>query len=175
MIVTLIFLVIGLVVLTAVVYFAKTHRAQSASLDKLALGLRPVDVDAFRTLIDEREEEFLRGRLPGHEFRSIMRQRKLAAIEYIWCAAKNAGILIRLGEAARQDPDPTVAGAAEKLYDNALRLRLYAIQAVPRLFLGMLIPGVRIGPCPIAESYDVMTRQAVTLGCLQYPNRGASA
>jgi hypothetical protein len=175
MTIALIFAVVGLLVLTAVIYFATAHRGQKGSLDELALALRPVDVDAFRNLIDEQEEEFLHERLPGAEFRSIMRERKLAAMEYIWSAAKNAAILIRLGDAARQDSDPAIAGAAEKLYDNALRLRLYAIQAVPRLFLGMLIPGVRLGPCPIPERYDVMTRQAVTLGCLQYPNRGASA
>jgi hypothetical protein len=83
--------------------------------------------------------------------------------------------LIRLGEAAKQSPDPAVAAAAEKLYDNALRLRLYAFKAVPKLYLGVLVPGAGLGSCPVAETYDTITRQAVTLGCLQCPHRGASA
>jgi hypothetical protein len=175
MIISLIFAVLGVLALALVIYFAKSHHRPAANLEHLASRLQPVDVEAFRNLIDEREEEFLRERLPGAEFRSIMRERKLAAIEYIWCAAQNAGILIRLGEAAKQSPDPAVAAAAEKLYDNALRLRLYAFKAVPKLYLGVLVPGAGLGPCPVAETYDTITRQAVTLGCLQYPHRGASA
>jgi hypothetical protein len=172
---SLIFAMLGLLALIFVLYFAYSHHAPKSNLDELASQLRPIDVDAFRNLIDEREEEFLRERLPGSEFRSIMRERKLAAVEYIWCATHNAGILIRLGEAARQNPDPAVAAVADKLYNNALRLRLYAFQVLPRLYLGMLIPRAGLGPCPVADTYDTMTHQAMTLGCLQYPSRRASA
>ena len=58
-----------------------------------------------------------------------------AAAEYVRGAVRNAGILIRLAEAAKNDPDPAVSAAAEKLLDNALDLRLYAFQVVPRLYM----------------------------------------
>jgi hypothetical protein len=175
MTISLILALLGVSALLVFIYFALAQHSRKSNLDELASQLRPIDVDAFRNLIDDREEEFLRERLPGFEFRSIMRERKLATIEYIWCAAHNAGVLIRLGEAAKQDPDPAVAAAAEKLYENALRIRLYTFQAVPRLYLGMLVPRAGLGPWPVADTYDSMTHQAVTLGCLRYPNRGASA
>ena len=70
---------------------------------------------------------------------------------------------------------PATAEAAEKLVNNALRLRLYALHTIPRLYLGMIFPGARISPVRIAESYEQMTRLVVLLGCLQYPTRGVSA
>jgi hypothetical protein len=99
----------------------------------------------------------------------------LAAVEYVRCASQNAVILTHLGEAARQNPDPAVAVAAEKLVNNALRLRLYALQAVPRLYLSILLPRAGRAPYLVAETYDTMARQLVMLGCLQHPVRGMSS
>jgi hypothetical protein len=98
----------------------------------------------------------------------------LAAVEYVRCAAQNAAILIRLGEAARLSADPEIVTAAERLLDNALRLRLYALQAVPRLYVAILLPGIARTPCTFADTYDRMTRQVVMLG-LRYPTHGMSA
>jgi len=52
---------------------------------------------------------------------------------------------------------------------------LYALHAIPRLYLGMILPGSRISPVRIAERYEQMARLVVLLGCLQYPTRGVSA
>jgi hypothetical protein len=82
---------------------------------------------------------------------------------------------MRLADAGRHSSDPATAEAARKLVDNALRLRLYALHARPRLYLGMILPGSRISPVGMAESYEQMTRLVVLLGCLQYPTRGVSA
>jgi hypothetical protein len=174
MIIPIIFAAVGLLALFLILYLARGLRAPGGDLDKLTAQLRPIDVNAFRNLIDEREEQFLRERLPAAEFRSIHRERMLAAVDYVWCAAKNTSILIRLGEAAKQSPDPTIVAAAEKLIENALRLRLYALQMVPRLYLGMLFPSASRAPHFVAETYDTMARQAVVLGCLQYPSRGVA-
>ena len=175
MTISLIFMSAALVALLLLVYLVKGHHTTGGDLDDLAARLQPVDVDAFRNLIDEREEDYLRERLSAREFRSIQRERMLAAVEYVWCAAQNAAILIRLGEAAKLDSDPAISAAAGKLVDNALRLRLYAFQAIPRLYLGILFPHTSLKPYFIAETYDIMTRQVVMLGCLHYPTRGMSS
>jgi hypothetical protein len=175
MIVPGVFAVLALLALLVVLHIAKGHHATGGDLDQLASQLRSVDVDAFRNLVDVREEEYLRQHLQPSEFRSIQRERKLAAIEYIRCAASNAAILIRLAEAARQNHDPAIAQAADKLLENALRLRLYSFRVVPRLYLGVLLPGASLAPTDLADAYDTMTRQVVMLGCLQYPTRGMSS
>ena len=175
MILPLIFVFIGALSLLVIIHLAKGHHTTATNLDELKSQLRPIDVDAFRNLIDEREEQFLRQHLLPQEYRKIHHERMLAAVEYVKGAARNAAIFIRLGEAARQAPDPAVAAAANKLLQNALRLRLYAFQAVPRLYLCILFPSVNLAPQVIADTYDTMTRQGVMLGCLQYPTRGMSS
>jgi hypothetical protein len=59
-------------------------------------------------------------------------------------ASRFNAILLPLADAGRCGPDPATAEAAEKLVDNAVRLRLYAIQAIPRLYLRMILPGTRV-------------------------------
>lgn len=166
-----IFVGVGLSGLFLILYLALGLRPKGGNLDDLAAQLRPIDVDAFRNLIDEREEEYLRAHLPMREFRSVHRERMMAAVEYVWCATRNTSILMSLGEAAKQSADPAVVVAADKLLENALRLRLYAIQSLPRLYLSMVLPHSSAAPHLIAEIYDTMTRQAIVIGCLRRPAR----
>ncbi len=175
MITTTIVVLVALLALSCLLWFARSQASVSKALENPAEHIRAVDVEAFRNLIDPDEEEFLRTNLRPAEFRRIQRERLRAAVEYVSCAAQNAAILVRVADAGRRSPDPATAEAAEKLVDNAVRLRLYAFQAIPRLYLGMILPGSRISPARIAESYEQMTRQVVLLGCLQYPTRGVSA
>ena len=173
--ISLFFAVVGVLALIAILYLARTRTTSGGNLDELAAQLRPVDVRAFRNLMSASEEEFLRENLPFREFRVIHRERMLAATDYVRCASHNAGVLIRLGEAARLSSEPEVAAAAEKLLDNALRLRLYALQAIPRLYLAIVLPGIARTPQPVADTYDTITRQVVMLGCLQYPTHGMAS
>ncbi|MGO9124900.1 MAG: hypothetical protein ACLP6G_08415 [Terriglobales bacterium] len=144
------------------------HLAKGRALTPPIEHLRSVDLRAFRNLMDSEEEEYLRLNLPPADFRRIQRERLRAAVEYIQCAAFNAAVLMRFAEVARRSPDPATVQAAAKLIDNAIRLRTYAFQAIPKLYLAMVLPGRRISPARVAESYELMTRQVVLLG-LQYP------
>jgi hypothetical protein len=164
----------GALGLFVVLYLAKGLRSKGGDLCELSARLRPIDVQAFRNLIDQREEEYLREHLSSGDFRSIHRERMLAAVEYVWCATRNTSILISLGEAAMQSPDPAVVTAAEKLIENSQRLRLYAMDALPRMYVSMVFPIASRAPQSIAETYDAMARQAVVLGCMQRPARGMS-
>lgn len=91
----------------------------------------------------------------------------LAAVDYVRGTARNAGLLIRLAEAAKSDADPAVAEAAESLLQNATWVRLYAIQEIPRLYMSILVPSVNHTPHTLVERYDAMSRQGVTLNCLK--------
>ena len=160
--VPLIFVLVSLVALGLLVPLI-IGRARKADLGALGAQLRPIDVNAFRNLIDVREEDFLRQRLPASEFRKIHRERMLAAAEYVWAAARNSGILVRLAQAAQNDPDPAVAATADSLLENALDVRLYSLRVLPRLYLSMVFPGVSYAPARVAESYETAARKAVML------------
>ncbi len=175
MIITFILVALAFLALGFTVWLTNGRAITAQVLENPTEHIRAVDLEAFRNLVDPDEEEFLRTNLPSSEFRRIQRERLRAAVEYVSCAAQNAAVLLRLADAGRRSPDPATAEAAEKLVQNALRLRLYALQAIPKLYLGMVLPGTRISAVGIAERYEQMTRLVVLLGCLQYPTRGVSA
>jgi len=174
MTITLILIFSAFLALGFLLTLARGHASSLKVSENPAEHIRSVDVDAFRNLIDPDEEEFLRARLQPAEFRKIQRERLRAAVDYVSCAATNAAVLLRLGEAARRSPDPATVEAAGKLVDDAIRLRFFAFHALARLYLGMVLPGTRVSSVRIAETYEQMTRRVVMLG-LQYPTRGISA
>jgi len=171
-------LILVLIATSAIVFLIRLgggYASSSQVLDGPVAQIRAVDVEAFRNLMDPGEEQFLRTHLAPAEFRKVQRERLRAAVEYVSCAAQNAAILMRLANAGRHSEDPATAEAAQKLVDNAIRLRLYALHAIPRLYISMLLPGTRISSGRIAERYEQMSRLVVLLGCLQYPTRGVAA
>lgn len=167
MTVTLFLVLAGFLSLAAVLFLARGHGAPINTRAKLREQIRPLDIEAFRNLVDRREEEFLRARLGPPQFRSVQRARQLAAIDYVLAAASNAAILHRLGEAARISANVSTAETGEKLVNSAIRFRLYAFQVVAGLYLATLWPGSRLRPLRIADGYERLTHMVVLLGCLQ--------
>lgn len=169
-------LILILVSLTILLVLFRAVRGQSAlvrQVDDLAGNLQPVDLEAFRNLTDPEEQEFLRLNLTPRDFRFVQRQRLRAAAAYVACAARNASILLRLGEATRLNPNPQVVEAGQQLIDTALRLRIFAFLALARLYLGILLPASRLSPADIADRYQQLSGLLTQLGRLQYPGRGA--
>jgi hypothetical protein len=175
MTVVLILVAIALLALLFLIRSARRRALVPGSWEQVRAQLRPVDLEAFRNLVDPDEEQFLRGSLPGPEFRAIQRERCLAALAYISCAAHNASLLARLGEAARRNPDPSLAEAGAKLVDSAVRLRVFAFQARTKLYFTVVLPAsTRISPAELTESYERLTRQGFILGRIQSGSTRAS-
>lgn len=174
MTISIIIAVLAASIVLFLIRLAKGHFVPPMLVDNAADHVRAVDIDAFRNLIDPEEREYLRQRLPPPDFRRIQRARLRAAVEYIACAAHNAAVLVRVGEAALRSGDQATVAAATKLIDNAIRLRIYALQAIPRLYLEMILPGTGGSPLRVVESYEQIARQVVLLG-LRHPTRRISA
>jgi hypothetical protein len=175
MTITLILVLLAVLTLLYLLRLAKGRGLAIRNVEDLAGGIRPVDIEAFRNLIDPTEQEFLRARLSHADFKRVQRDRLRAAIEYISGAAHNASVLIRMGEAARLSPDASVAEAGEKLVNSGIRLRLYSLQAIARLYLSIALPGVRISTVGLAESYERMTGLVFLLKRLESSSRRVSA
>ena len=154
-------------------YAVRGRTPPIAELDDLVGRTRPVDIDAFRNLMDPAEEDFLRENLPASEFRAIQRERLHAAVDYVSCAAHNAAILVRLGEAARASSDPKIAQAGRQLLGSALRLRLYALLSMIRLYLGIAFPGAHLSAGSLADNYQHLSTLAGHLVFMQHPNRAS--
>lgn len=142
-------------------------------LEDVLTRVQPVDLQAFRNLVDPAEELFLRENLSASEFRSIQRERMRAAVEYVKGAAENASLLLQFGQLAVQSADPRIAQAGQQLVDNAARLRLYALLARTKLYVRIAIPQVNLSPGRLLDGYERLSSLAGNLVAVQEPSRAA--
>jgi hypothetical protein len=167
-------LVFAAVASLAVLFLAARGRSlRRRDLTDISSQVRSVDLEAFRNLMNPDDEDYLRSNLPPGQFRAVQRKRCLAAAQYVNCVAANAAILLRLGESARSSSDAAVAAAGQELVDTALRLRLYSLMVVTKLYFGAVLPGVKLSPAAIADRYQHMSGLVSQLSRMHYPSRTA--
>ncbi len=133
----------------------------------LSEQIQPIDVEAFRNLVDPAEDDYLRRRLPAAEFRLVRRERLRATATYVQTAGRNAALLVHIGQAALSNPD--TAEAARRLVDNALLLRRNATFALLRIYVALAWPNSGWAAAPILHGYEQLNGSAMLLGRLQNP------
>jgi len=169
MMLPLILVAVSLTALLLLLFAVRGQGVGVSQLDDLAGRTRPVDLDAFRNLVDPQEEEFLSESLSPGEFRIVQKERLRAAAEYVVSTAHNAAVLLRLGEAAMRSPDPQIAAAGRRLVENAVRLRLYAVLCVAKLRVRIAIPGMPLSVGRLVDSYQRLSGIAAQLALVQQP------
>jgi len=148
---------------------AVSRSLQARGNAHLAVTIRPIDVQAFRNLINPAEDDYLRRRLPAAEFRLVRRERLRAMAAYVQTAGRNAAVLVRMGQAALTSGDAATAEAARRLVDNALLLRRNAAFALIRIYLALAWPNSGFAAAPILHGYEQLNGSAMLLGRLQNP------
>jgi hypothetical protein len=131
--------------------------------------IQPIDVQAFRNLVNPAEHEYLRQRLPAAEFRRVQRERLRATAAYIQVAGRNAAVLAVIGQAALAGGNAPTAEAARQLVDNALLLRRNASFALFRIYVALLWPGSGQTASDVLHGYEQLNGCAMLLGRLQNP------
>jgi hypothetical protein len=169
MITTGLLIALALVAVAVLLCAVRRHHHPVPELQVLEDYTRPVDLAAFRNLIDPAEQNYLRQHLPAEQFRALERQRLRAALEYVERTTYNAAILLRVGEAARCHPNPEVAAAASELVNSALQLGMNARLATLVLYARMVLPGARISVGRVTDTYENLVQGLVRLTRLQDP------
>jgi len=131
--------------------------------------IQPVDLEAFRTLIDPTDDDYLRRHLPGPDFRTVRRERLRAMAAYVQVAGHNATVLVRVGQSAVAANDPQTAEAARQLVNQALLLRRNATFALLKIYVAMAWPNSGPFASPILNGYEQLSGSAMLLGRLQNP------
>jgi hypothetical protein len=131
--------------------------------------IQPVDLEAFRTLIDPTDDDYLRRQLPGADFRAVRRERLRAMAAYVQVAGHNATVLVRVGQSALAANDPQTAEAARQLVNQALLLRRNATFALLKIYVGLAWPNSDPLASPILHGYEQLSGSAMLLGRLQDP------
>lgn len=160
---------VALAILFLLLYIEGGQNHSVHRLDDLAGHTRPVDLDAFRNLLDPKEEDFLRATLLPREFRLIQRERMRAAVDYVRNTSHNAAFLLRLGEAAARNADPRIAQTGRELIDSASRLRIYALLSSALLYFRILLPGARVSYGTLADNYQHLSALASQLVLMEHP------
>lgn len=155
--------------LLIILRLAVPQSLQNRQSANLALAVQPIDIEAFRNLINPAEDEYLRRRLPRTQFRLVRRERLRAMAAYVHVAGRNATVLVRVGEAALAGGDARVAEAAQQLVNDALLLRRNTTVAMARIYLALAWPSSEFAAVRVAERYERLSGAAMLLGRLQNP------
>lgn len=146
-----------------------TRSLQISKGSNLAAKIQPIDVEAFRNLIDPAEDDYLRRHLSASEFRLVRRRRLHAMAAYVQTAGRNAAVLVLMGQGALTAPDAETAEAARRLVDNALLLRRNAAFALIRIYVALAWPNSGLAAVSVLRSYERLNGTAMLLGRLQRP------
>jgi hypothetical protein len=165
-----IILVIAAAVALGVIFRLGVARSlQTKGNSNLAATIRPIDVEAFRNLINPAEDHYLRRRLPPAQFRQVRRARLRAMAAYVRATGNNAGVLMRAGEAALASGDPKLAEAAGQLVEHALLLRRNTTVALARIYMALAFPNSTFAAVRVVDRYEQVSGSAMLLGRLQNP------
>ncbi|HEY4903983.1 MAG TPA: hypothetical protein VIH89_10965 [Candidatus Sulfotelmatobacter sp.] len=165
----IILVVAAVLALGIILRLAVNQSLQVKSSSDLDVSIRPIDIEAFRNLIDPAEDDYLRRRLPPAPFRIVRRERLRAMAAYVHVAASNATVLVCVGEAALASGDIRIAGAAQQLVNDALLLRRNATIALARIYLALAWPNSDFAAVRVVDRYERLSSAAMLLGRLQNP------
>jgi len=172
----LVILIVGAVAtLASAAGLAVSRALRPASKADHAAQLEPIDVAAFRNLIDPAEDEYLRQHLSAAQFRVTQRARLRARAAYVRVARRNAIVLNRMGQtalatsSARPTNDVRIREAALRLVNDALLLQRNAEFALLRIYADMAWPNRSTATAGILDRYERLSDSAMLLGRLRNP------
>ena len=168
MIATAILVTAGLALAGFLFYVVRGSSRAKGTLEEVGTATRPVDLAAFRNLVDPAEDEFLRKKLPPAVFRRVQRERLRAAIVYVERSAANAAVLLRIGEALGRE-DAATAAMGREIADAALRLRMYALLVLAILHARVWFPSITTPVQEVSTRYEELLNQFARLARSRRP------
>src|SRR5690349_20174366 len=143
---TLSFLSTGALAVLLLVLWIVRGGAKRSSGEQTRLRFYPVDFAAFRNLLSQDEEDFLRSALPTSHYHRVRRARLRAVQQYLLWIAANCATLLALLRARITDPELASARDTEGLVQSALKLRVISLGFWLLLWIEFLLPGIDVRP-----------------------------
>ena len=169
MTIAIILVIAALGTLIVILTFTVSQGLQSSGRTGPATEIRPMDVAAFRNLVDPAEDDYLRRRLPASDFRLVRRERLRAMAAYVQLAKRNAEVLVRIAQNSTLAADAQTAEAARRLEDNAHLLQRNCTFAIVKIYIALAWPNSSLAAAPVLQSYEELNNSAMLLGRLQNP------
>lgn len=169
MTITIVLVIAAVIALILIVRGAVSSRIQISAGPSLAHQIQPIDVEAFRNLADPAEDDYLRQRLPASQLRRVRRERLRAMAVYVRLAARNAAVLIQVGQSVVNSNDSQTATAARELVSDAVQVRRNAAFALARIYVALAWPNAGFAAAPVLDGYRQLHGSAMLLGRLRNP------
>jgi hypothetical protein len=169
MTIAIILVVAALGTLIVILTFTVSQGLQSSGRTGPATEIRPMDVAAFRNLVDPAEDDYLRRRLPASDFRLVRRERLRAMAAYVQLAKRNAEVLVRIAQNSTLAADAQTAEAARRLEDHAHLLQRNCTFAIVKIYIALAWPNSSLAAAPVLQGYEELNHSAMLLGRLQNP------
>src|SRR5438270_4322382 len=103
MMTTILILLAGFLSLALMYYVVQGRIRPFETAQQVERYFMPIDLVAFQNLIDPEDQRFLRELLPSSKYRRVQRERISSCLCYVRSCARNAAVLIRIGESASAD------------------------------------------------------------------------
>lgn len=133
-------------------------------------SIRPVDLQAFRVLMDRDDETFMRKKLPRSTFSQLKRLRIRVTLRYVTRIAANASAVLHIGETARLSSSPEVAETAAQAMELAGQIRLQCLLAMAKLSVEYAVPSLQLTPAMLVPKYQSLKENVSRLGDLKAQN-----
>jgi len=134
--------------------------AQRPSGEQTSARFYPVDLVAFRNLLSQDEEDFLRSALTTSNYHRVRRARLRAVQEYLLWIAANCATLVALLRVRTTDSELASAPDTGGLVQNALKLRVISLGFWALLWIEFLLPGIEVRPAAAIRRYENVWRFA---------------
>ena len=167
MITTIFIILAGFLCLALMYYVVRGGIGPFESAGEAERLFVPIDVLAFQNLIDPDDQRFLRQLLPSKKYRKIQRERVSSCLRYVRCCARNAAVLIRVGETASDDQDPEIRATGQRVISEAIRMRIYAVVLIPKVCLWWVFPDSEFSFAAVGRKYSEMTTAVASLNSLK--------
>lgn len=144
-----------------------SKKAERPAEQKAAPSAIPVDLDAFRTLMDRDDESFLRERLSSAKFRHLKRQRIVVTLKYVSRISGNIPMVLRDAQLKSESPDPEVVQLAVRTTDLAIEIRRQCLVMYARLAAEYALPSLQLTPVALVPGYQTLRESVNRLRTLQ--------
>ncbi len=169
MIFTVFLVAISLATLAGMYLAVRGHHRPLTQIWDIEGNTSPLDLKCFSNITDIKDKQFLKSTLPAKAFRRIQRERIRIAIGYVKVAARNAAILIRIGELQSTAATAEIRTRAKILVEESFRLRLVCLAALMMLWISFVLPEQNISILNLISSYERVSDSFNLLGTLSDP------
>ena len=139
---TLVLLLALLVAAAALAIIKLLHGSveEPSNLSQLLDEMEPFNVASFRHIASEVDDQYLKSRLPGREYRSLRLIRLKAIHAYYKSAFRNSSLLLSYSNALLRASDPELSAFGQQLSSAAIQLRLALLQGFIGIFFCYFMP-----------------------------------